>query len=181
MTIICLLKAFRPNTYRGFSLGMLRFLYPAILMTLFFNPAMAQETEPIVMASTDAAQKAAVSPIRYSKIIYHASSQRDPFLNPLLLPKKQEDTEEVRGAPPPGIAGTYISQAKLQGISIRSDGRMAVVRGADNRAYFLREGDRLFDGYLKNIESDFITLVHETRMKSGRVITREVTKRLRTP
>jgi hypothetical protein len=86
-----------------------------------------------------------------------------------------------RGLPPPGIAGTYIEQAVLQGISLRGTGRLAVVRGADNRAYFLREGDRLFDGYLKTIDVDSITLVRETRLRSGKILTQDVTKRLRTP
>jgi hypothetical protein len=106
-----------------------------------------------------------------------------PFLNPLLLAKKAKpsDEEESRGTPPPGIAGTYIAQAVLQGTSIRADGRMAIVRGADTRAYFVKEGDRLFDGYLKTIASDSITLIRETKMRSGKILTQDVTKRLRTP
>jgi hypothetical protein len=58
---------------------------------------------------------------------------------------------------------------------------MAIVRGADTRAYFLKEGDRLFDGYLKTIGIDSITLVRETKMRSGKTLTQNVTKRLRTP
>ena len=94
---------------------------------------------------------------------------------------KQEDEELTRGLPPPGIAGTYIAQATLQGITVRDGGKVAVVRGADSRAYFIRVGDRLFDGYLKEIQNDFITLVRETKMKSGKTLTQDVTKRLRTP
>jgi Tfp pilus assembly protein PilP len=182
MKIISLLNAIWANQRRNFSHPLPAVFSPAILLLLCSYAAIAQDADSHVMASTEAAQKAAVSPIRYSGILYSASNRRDPFLNPLLRSKeKRTDTEQDRGTPPPGIGGTYISQAKLQGISIRDKGRLAIVRGADDRAYFLREGDRLFDGYIKKIESDFITLVLETRMQSGKVITREVTKRLRTP
>ena len=83
--------------------------------------------------------------------------------------------------PPPGIAGTYIAQAALQGIAIRDSGKVAVFRGADSRAYFLRKGDRLFDGYVKEIHDDSVTLVRETKLRSGKTLTQDVTKRLRTP
>lgn len=118
------------------------------------------------------------------QIAYNPGNRRDPFLNPLPYRKKsgQLDDEEVeRGAAPPGIAGTYIAQAVLLGISMRDEGRLAVVRGADSRAYFLREGDRLFDGYVRKIDNGSITLVRETKMKSGKILTQEVTKQLRKP
>ncbi len=160
-----------------------KILFAMLVPMLIFNSAIAEDAESAPIAATDSAQKVAVSPIRYAGVLYKASNRRDPFLNPLLGKKDnpKADAEEARGNPPPGIAGTFISQATLQGISIRDKGRVAIVRGADDRAYFLREGDRLFDGYVKNIEIDRITLVHETKMRSGKISTREVTKWLRTP
>ncbi len=59
--------------------------------------------------------------------------------------------------------------------------KVAVVRGSDSRAYFLKVGDKLFDGYLKDIQNDSITLVRETKLRSGKTLTQDVTKRLRTP
>jgi hypothetical protein len=160
---------------RGFAL--------LLLAALFIHPLMAQQIKPALL-STVQVKKAAEVPFNATGITYKPGSRRDPFLNPLILKKIQkpeEDEELARGTPPPGIAGTYIAQAALQGISVRSEGRVAVVRGADTRAYFLKEGDRLFDGFLKKIDSDSITLVRETKMKSGKTLTQEVTKRLRTP
>jgi hypothetical protein len=149
---------------------------------IFISPLIAQEAKP---ASTNAGQKPKTveSPMKVSGIRYVSGNRRDPFLNPLLIKKtvKPDDEELSRGVPPPGIAGTYIEQAVLQGISTGEGRKMAIVRGADTRAYFLKEGDRLFDGYLKTIGIDFITLVRETNMRSGKTITQEVTKRLRTP
>jgi hypothetical protein len=122
---------------------------------------------------------------RYSGASFNPSNRRDPFLNPFQGKKNakpvEEDEEVSRGAPPPGIGGTYIAQATLQGISVNGTGKMAVLSGADSRAYFLKEGDRLFDGYLKAIRDDSITLVRETRMKSGKLLIQDVIKRLRTP
>jgi hypothetical protein len=157
-------------------------LFLMLLPMLFLNALIAQEAKP---AAQNAAQvkKGAEAPIKVSGILYRSENRRDPFLNPLNLKKaqKEEDEELARGLPPPGIAGTYIAQAALQGISSRENGRMAIVRGSDTRAYFLKEGDKLFDGYLKTIGIDSITLVRETKMKSGKILTQDVIKRLRTP
>jgi hypothetical protein len=116
-------------------------------------------------------------------IRYESGSRRDPFINPLRLRKAAEDlNEEVgRGAPPPGISGMFIAEVALLGVSSREDGRTAVFRGPDRRAYFLQQGDKLFDGYLKEIGPDFVLLIRETRLKSGKVLTQDVQKRLRTP
>jgi hypothetical protein len=180
----------------------------AWLLPLFLSaPAIAQK----VMPEKDPAQKsqaaaspigaaaspigAPASPIKYAGIIYVSGNRRDPFLHPQHYRKnapanattiattiaKTEDEEISRGVPPPGIAGTYIAQAKLDGIAVDANRRIAVVRGAESRAYFLKEGDRLFDGYLKSIQDDSIILVREIKMRSGKFYTQEVTKRLRTP
>jgi Tfp pilus assembly protein PilP len=151
---------------------------------LFHAPAIALDTDQDARNNTDPTKKAVESPLNYAGALYKSGNLRDPFLNPLLLKKnekQQQDEEVARGLPPPGIAGTYIAQAALQGTAIRDDGRIAIVQGADKRAYFLREGDRLFDGYVKIIDYDCITLVRETKLRSGKTLTQDVTKRLRTP
>jgi len=155
----------------------------ALLATLLLNVPIARSGNPEATAGVEPAKRSVASEVRTAGVPFRPTNRRDPFLNPLLLIKKDKpaDEELSRGLPPPGIAGTYIAQAVLQGISLRGSGRLAVVRGADNRAYFLREGDRLFDGYLKTIDVDSITLVRETRLRSGKILTQDVTKRLRTP
>jgi Tfp pilus assembly protein PilP len=144
-----------------------------------------QTTE--AMDSTDANKtektgKVVESPIHYAGVPYKSANRRDPFLAPAKPKSSVKTDEEIsRGLPPPGIAGTNVEQTILEGISIRDDRKTAIVRGRDNRTYFLREGDRLFDGYLKTIQEDSITLTRETLMRSGKKLTQEVTKRLRTP
>lgn len=155
---------------------------PWIICLLFLNPLMAQQAKK-AMPATGQIPKVVEAESKVSGILYKSGNRRDPFLNPLLLRKNQkiEDEELARGNPPPGIAGTYIAQAVLQGTALRDAVRVAIVRAADTRAYFLKEGDKLFDGYVKLIDSDSITMVRETKMKSGKTITQVVTKRLRTP
>ena len=149
-----------------------------LLPLLFINPSMAQKAKPTVQ-NMGPIKKEVEIPLK--RVLYNSGNHRDPFLNPLLMKKNEKQDEELaRGIPPPGIAGTYVAQAVLKGTAVREDGRVAVVRGADNRAYFLKEGDRLFDGYLKTIDFDFITLVRETKLKSGKTLTQDVIKRLRT-
>jgi hypothetical protein len=153
-----------------------------LVAILFFNLSIAQKANRAAGADAGKTVQPAEATMKAAGIAYKSGNRRDPFLNLLLLKKDRPaiDEEMSRGVPPPGIAGTYIDQALLQGVSMRDNGRLAVVRGADKRAYFLREGDKLFDGYLKNVEIDSITLVRVTKMRSGKILTQDVTKRLRT-
>jgi Tfp pilus assembly protein PilP len=156
-------------------------LFSALLVPM--NYAQEAKKRPVADAHPFKVEETAS---RYSGVSFNPGNRRDPFLNPLQSKKDatkhvEEDEEVSRGAPPPGMGGTLITQATLQGISVNGNGKMAVLRGADSRAYFVKEGDRLFDGYLKTIDDDSITLVRVTRMKSGKVLTQDAIKRLRTP
>ncbi|MDR0309948.1 MAG: hypothetical protein LBJ21_00010 [Acidobacteriota bacterium] len=154
-----------------------------ILLIPLVLPALAQDKESADV-SADVPDVSAKSSLTPAAVLYEPSNRRDPFL--YIVPDTSaknvvfKDEEISRGTPPPGIAGTFIDKAKLEGIVIRSGNqRIAVIRGADNKAYFLREGDRLFDGYIQTIESDSVVFVRETFMRSGKTVTTEITKRLR--
>ena len=120
-----------------------------------------------------------------SGVPYKSDNRRDPFLVPIQMNNnksgKAADEEEPRGTPPPGIAGMFIAQVTLLGVSAQSGSKIAIFRGSDKRSYFLRQGDKLFDGYVKQIGVDYVNFVRETRMKSGKLISQDMTKRLRTP
>ena len=147
-------------------------------------PAAAQENNA---TTADQSGKAMVEAILNSPTVsYRSENRKDPFFHIPPAPKnpnssKDDDEEISRGLPPPGIAGTFIKDAVVEGIAIRSDRRTAIVRGTDKRAYFLQEGDRLFDGYLRTIRDDSVVLIRETRMRSGKTLTQEVIQRLRKP
>jgi hypothetical protein len=124
----------------------------------------------------------AEAPAPSDGIKYNSANHPDPFLNPNLGKKKNNDDteEEPSGQVPPGIAGMPIDKVKLLG-TVFNDAPTAVFLGTDQRSYFLLESDRLFDGYVKKIGADWVTLIRETKYRSGKIITQEVIKRLRTP
>jgi hypothetical protein len=164
--------------------GVKQLLWALLPMLLYCPMTSAGPNNTNPASSVAQTKKSLESPIKYANVVYRSENRRDPFINPLLVKKKEKppESEEIsRGLPPPGIAGTYIAQATLQGIASRDSGKVAVFRGADSRAYFLRKGDKLFDGYLKDIHEDSVTLVRETKLRSGKILTQDVTKRLRTP
>ena len=143
---------------------------------------------PLAARSQTPAQKAAPapragetaeSPAPYQAARYISGNRLDPFLNPLLLKKTAVNEEAPRGTPPPGIAGMYINQVELLGMSLSPEGKTGVFRGTDKRVYFMHEGDRLFDGFIKTITLESVQLTRETKLRSGKVLTQEVIKRLR--
>lgn len=78
---------------------------------------------------------------------YDAHGRRDPFVSlalglNVLLP-------EVR---PPGLQGMLIQEVSLRGIVKTQDGYIAMIQGTDNKSYFARVGERLYDGNIQEID-----------------------------
>jgi Tfp pilus assembly protein PilP len=78
---------------------------------------------------------------------YDAHGRRDPFVSLALgvnvLPP------DVR---PPGLAGMLIQEVSLRGIVKTVDGYIAMIQGTDNKSYFARQGERLYDGNIQSID-----------------------------
>jgi hypothetical protein len=88
-------------------------------------------------------QEALLSGQRFS---YDPTGRRDPFRN--LMEIVVENRECQRG-----IACMLIAEIALDGIvKDDSDGDMAVFTGSDNKGYFLRVGDSVFDGTITGID-----------------------------
>jgi len=137
----------------------------------------------VALAVEEGKGRPAEAPPRGAKVRFAAEYRRDPFLNPVLT-RKKADEMNVEVAPeeiPPGISGTYIAQAKLLGIVLRDGAKTAVLQATDQRAYFMREGERLLDGFIRRIEADSVLFVRETKYRSGKVSSEEVVKHLRIP
>lgn len=78
---------------------------------------------------------------------YDAGTRRDPFLSLYAEIKRDASTR------PPGVRGMYIDEIDLVGIvQDPSGGDVAYFTGSDNKGYFLRVGDRVFDGALIAID-----------------------------
>jgi hypothetical protein len=85
---------------------------------------------------------------------------RDPFkLPPPPRPDPDEkDDPKVPGNRPPGSRGLLVEQLRLKGV-VRDGATqkmIAVVTTNNNRAYFLREGEAVYDGVVSKITSDAV-------------------------
>ena len=77
---------------------------------------------------------------------YDPAGRRDPFINLLIGIK-------IKGSGAPKGALT-VSDAKVVGITQGKEGYTAIIVGADNKARFMKAGDKLFDGQIISIEKD---------------------------
>jgi hypothetical protein len=105
-----------------------------------------------------------------------AGRRRDPF-DPLV--GKTTGT----GAPapdrlPPGKAGLMAGTLRVDGLVRGPNGMIAVVSNPQQRVYFLREGDRIFDGQVLRITMETISFQQTGRDAFGNPLEREVTRRL---
>ena len=74
-----------------------------------------------------------------------------------------------------------IGQINLRGVVKSENGFIAVVTNSLNKAYFLREKDPVFNGYVVKITGDTVVFQETVQDKLGKAMTREVTKRIFTP
>jgi hypothetical protein len=109
------------------------------------------------------------------KTVSMAGGRRDPFLSPVV-------NRSLGGSGcSTGKRCLAVDQIALQGIVKSEAGMIAVVVNAMNKAYFLRENDPVFNGYVVKITGDSIVFKETMQDKLGKSFTREVTKRISTP
>jgi len=103
------------------------------------------------------------------------AQRRDPFRS-LLAPAGGP------GGPaslPPGKAGLVIGQLSIVGIVMTPNDSVAVVSmPGRNRAYFLRERDELYDGYVSRITADNVIFREKSKDAYGRAYEKEVVKQI---
>jgi hypothetical protein len=109
------------------------------------------------------------------KTISVAGGRRDPFLSPVV-------NRSMGGSGcSTGKRCLAVDQIALTGIVKSEAGMIAVVINAMNKAYFLRENDPVFNGYVVKITGDSIIFKETMQDKLGKSFTREVTKKISTP
>ncbi|PYU14379.1 MAG: hypothetical protein DMG29_09770 [Acidobacteria bacterium] len=79
---------------------------------------------------------------------------------------------------PPGKAGLVVSTLRLDGIVRAPNGMIAVVSNPQQRVYFLRDGDQLYDGRVERITMDAVSFNETGKDAFGKPVDRTVTKRL---
>jgi hypothetical protein len=121
--------------------------------------------------SAAAAKPAPVAGAAATPVISEAG-KRDPFA-PLVNDRK------ASGPPlPPGKAGLVVATVHVDGTVSSPNGMLAVVSNPDQRVYFLREGDRLYDGDVEKIGLDGVTFKENSKDAFGKQVEKTVTKRI---
>jgi len=101
------------------------------------------------------------------------ANKRDPFV-PLVSTKKENEFGHL----PPGKAGLVISTVRVDGAVRAPTGMLAVVTNPEQRVYFIREGDRLYDGTVQKIGLEGVTFREMSKDAFGHAVERSVTKRI---
>jgi hypothetical protein len=103
-----------------------------------------------------------------------ANGRRDPFISPV-----------VSHAGGPGCSVgkkcLEIGTINLRGVVHAESGFIAVVSNGLNKAYFLRENDPVFNGYVMRITGDSIVFQETLQDRLGKTFTREVVKKITAP
>lgn len=157
-------------------------------ITLLAAPGMRAQTAPGTATAHKPAAKApakarAKSSAPVSKTVSEkkpvASEQkvarRDPFES--LIGRKQAQDALAKNLPP-GKAGLQVGTLRLDGIVKSANGMIAVVANPQQRTYFLREGDQLYDGKVEKISMEGVTFHEEGKDAFGKPVERQVNKRL---
>jgi hypothetical protein len=167
------------------------------LVVMATSPAFPQEAPAPTQAEKDAAAVAAEEAKRAEtegnqtvetilrqqeeilsgqRFSYDPGGRRDPFrslFDELAIKKK--------GPRPRGVAGMLVSEIGLVGL-VRdpSGGDMTLFMGSDNKGYFLRVGDEVYDGTLIAVDPKAGTVTFRQQVDDPRLIKpyRDVVKRL---
>jgi hypothetical protein len=105
---------------------------------------------------------------------YSANGRRDPFISPVVSHAGGSGCST-------GKKCLEIGAINLRGVVRAESGFIAVVSNSMNKAYFLRENDPVFNGYVMRITGDSIVFQETLQDKMGKSFTREVVKKITTP
>ena len=102
------------------------------------------------------------------------NGKRDPFFSPVVQQQGSSGCST-------GKKCLEIGNINLRGVVKSENGFIAVVTNNLNKAYFLREQDPVFNGYVVRITGDSVVFQETVQDKLGKPFTREVVKRIFTP
>jgi len=105
---------------------------------------------------------------------YSMTGKRDPFVSPVVNRQSGSGCST-------GKKCLDIEQVALRGVVKSDNGMIAVVTNGLNKAYFLRENDPVFNGYVEKITVDSIVFKETFQDRLGKPFTKDVVKRILTP
>lgn len=114
---------------------------------------------------------------------YNSQGRRDPFVS-LQRPVAADRGPKTRK---PGMEGFLIQEVALKGVVKTGGGGMgiasqsgfiAVFLGADGKSYFVKNGQRLYDGVITSVDATSVTFRQDVTDPLSPVKSREVRKSL---
>jgi Tfp pilus assembly protein PilP len=105
---------------------------------------------------------------------YSMTGKRDPFISPVV-------NRQGGSGCSTGKKCLDIEQIALHGVVKSDNGMIAVVTNGLNKAYFLRENDPVFNGYVVKITVDSIVFKETFQDRLGKPFTKDIVKRILTP
>jgi hypothetical protein len=105
---------------------------------------------------------------------YSMTGKRDPFISPVV-------NRQGGSGCSTGKKCLDIEQIAVRGVVKSDNGMIAVVTNGLNKAYFLRENDPVFNGYVVKITGDSVVFKETFQDRLGKPFTRDVVKKITTP
>ena len=148
-------------------------------------PAMKSAAAAPAKATEKAAEKAKEPPKTSAETPAAATAEKAPEEKPVvrrdpfdtLLTKARASNAPPENLPP-GKAGLLVESLRIDGIVHSPNGMIAIVSNAQQRVYFLRDGDKLYDGSVDKIALDSINFHQVGKDAFGKPLERTVTKQL---
>ena len=134
----------------------------------------APKAAPAKMAAKKPAAKAA--PVKAASTATAPSGKRDPFVSLAVVRAQQ-----IGASCGTGKRCLVIDQIDLKGVVKTPSGMIAMVENPAKKAYFLRENDPMFNGYVMKITGDSVVFKETSVDNQGRTQTRDVVKRVSAP
>lgn len=107
--------------------------------------------------------------------VYDAEDRRDPFVSP-----QRPAANSPRPAPvarAPGLAGLGAAEITLRGVIVSLDKTVAIIEGADRRAYVVAAGQKLADGQIRSIDTTSLVVRLNSRGEVRRSLQRSSSER----
>jgi hypothetical protein len=147
---------------------------PAKAATPFTPPAAKEQKDSAKNAAKGSAEETASSDTPKEKKTITAEGRRDPFVSPIV--------SRANGpACSTGKRCLAIDQIMVRGVVKSDNGMIAVVVNSLNKAYFLKENDPVYNGYVLRITGDSVVFKETYQDRLGKELQREVVKKITTP
>jgi Tfp pilus assembly protein PilP len=139
------------------------------------QPAAVKETKPAAStaSASDVSKIGENSKPKPEDKKWAMNGKRDPFFSPVV--------QQNGSGCSTGKKCLEIGNINLRGVVKSENGFIAVVTNNLNKAYFLRENDPVFNGYVVKITGDSVVFQETVQDKLGKPFTREIVKRIFTP